>query len=135
METSNDNIGKVVQVMGPVVDAAFEPDKLPAIFSALKLSNTFIITVANQCHNFFNSPEVNITVLKGSTDILLLQIGHPHILENTKTGGLGWALSQICSHFPFNFSKHVFKLSHALLGDRSINTKPCTIQPSRHTRC
>jgi F-type H+-transporting ATPase subunit beta len=36
------NIGKVVQVMGPVVDVQFPPGNLPAIYNALKLSNAFI---------------------------------------------------------------------------------------------
>ena len=34
--------GKVVQVMGPVVDVQFPPGHLPAIFSALKVTNAFI---------------------------------------------------------------------------------------------
>ena len=36
------NIGKVVQVMGPVVDVAFPPGHLPNIYSALKATNSFI---------------------------------------------------------------------------------------------
>ncbi len=36
------NLGKVIQVMGPVVDIEFPPGHLPNILSALKLSNTFI---------------------------------------------------------------------------------------------
>ena len=36
------NFGKVVQVMGPVVDVQFPPGQLPNILSALKLSNRFI---------------------------------------------------------------------------------------------
>jgi len=36
------NTGKVVQVMGPVVDVEFSPGQLPNIYSALKLSNGFI---------------------------------------------------------------------------------------------
>ena len=36
------NFGKVVQVMGPVVDVQFPPGALPAIYSALKVSNSFI---------------------------------------------------------------------------------------------
>ena len=35
-------VGKIVQVMGPVVDVAFEGGKLPAIYHALKLSNPSI---------------------------------------------------------------------------------------------
>ena len=36
------SIGKVVQVMGPVVDVEFPPGNLPAIYNALTLSNAFI---------------------------------------------------------------------------------------------
>jgi len=36
------NAGKIVQVTGPVVDVEFPPGQLPAIYSALKLSNSFI---------------------------------------------------------------------------------------------
>ncbi|MFM2244685.1 MAG: hypothetical protein RL071_759, partial [Pseudomonadota bacterium] len=36
------NLGKVIQVMGPVVDVEFPPGHLPNIMSALKLSNPFI---------------------------------------------------------------------------------------------
>ena len=36
------NIGKVKQVMGPVVDVEFEGGELPAIYSSLKVSNKFI---------------------------------------------------------------------------------------------
>ena len=41
------NIGKVVQVMGPVVDVQFPPGNLPAIYNALKLSNSFISDAEN----------------------------------------------------------------------------------------
>ena len=34
--------GKVVQVIGPVVDVEFEPGKLPKILNALKLTNPSI---------------------------------------------------------------------------------------------
>ena len=34
--------GKIIQVMGPVVDIEFPPGQLPQILSALKVSNTFI---------------------------------------------------------------------------------------------
>ncbi|BCS98553.1 ATP synthase subunit beta [Desulfoluna limicola] len=37
-----DNIGKITQVMGPVVDVEFEPGKLPAILTALTLTNAAI---------------------------------------------------------------------------------------------
>ena len=33
------HMGKIVQVLGPVVDVAFEDGNLPAIYNALKLSN------------------------------------------------------------------------------------------------
>jgi F-type H+/Na+-transporting ATPase subunit beta len=36
--------GRVIQVMGPVVDVEFPPGQLPNIYSALKLSNPFIST-------------------------------------------------------------------------------------------
>ena len=34
------NIGKVVQVIGPVIDAEFEPEKLPDLLSALTVTET-----------------------------------------------------------------------------------------------
>ena len=37
-----ENIGKVIQVMGPVVDAEFEQGKLPTIYTALLISNPAI---------------------------------------------------------------------------------------------
>ena len=37
-----ENIGKIVQVMGPVVDVEFEPGKLPTIFTALLITNPVI---------------------------------------------------------------------------------------------
>ena len=37
-----ENIGKVIQVMGPVVDAEFEQGKLPIIYTALLISNPAI---------------------------------------------------------------------------------------------
>jgi F-type H+-transporting ATPase subunit beta len=40
------NLGKVIQVMGPVVDVEFPPGHLPNILSALKLTNPFIGDVA-----------------------------------------------------------------------------------------
>ncbi len=36
------NVGTVKQVMGPVVDVEFAPGKLPAIFTALSITNPFI---------------------------------------------------------------------------------------------
>jgi F-type H+-transporting ATPase subunit beta len=41
------NVGKVVQVIGPVVDVEFEPGKLPAIMSALMVSNPAINDVVD----------------------------------------------------------------------------------------
>ena len=37
-----ENIGKVVQVMGPVVDVEFPQGKLPTIYTALTISNPTI---------------------------------------------------------------------------------------------
>ena len=37
-----ENIGKIVQVMGPVVDVEFEQGKLPTIYKALAISNPAI---------------------------------------------------------------------------------------------
>ncbi|MCP4683686.1 MAG: F0F1 ATP synthase subunit beta [Desulfobacterales bacterium] len=37
-----ENIGKITQVMGPVVDVEFEPGNLPAILTALQISNPAI---------------------------------------------------------------------------------------------
>jgi F-type H+-transporting ATPase subunit beta len=37
-----ENIGKITQVMGPVVDVEFEPGKLPAILSVCLISNPAI---------------------------------------------------------------------------------------------
>jgi F-type H+-transporting ATPase subunit beta len=37
-----ENIGKVLQVLGPVVDVEFEQGKLPTIYSALTISNPAI---------------------------------------------------------------------------------------------
>ncbi len=37
MSVVEQNIGRVVQVIGPVVDVQFEPEKLPAIYNALKI--------------------------------------------------------------------------------------------------
>ena len=36
------NTGIIKQVMGPVIDVEFSPGQLPAIYSALKVSNPFI---------------------------------------------------------------------------------------------
>ena len=37
-----ENVGKIVQVMGPVVDVEFEPGKLPTIYTALLITNPAI---------------------------------------------------------------------------------------------
>lgn len=42
METTNNNIGKVIQVLGPVIDIEFKNAELPPIFTAVKLTNPFI---------------------------------------------------------------------------------------------
>ena len=43
METANGNkMGKVIQVMGPVVDVEFKEGGLPPIYTALKLTNPLI---------------------------------------------------------------------------------------------
>ena len=36
------NNGRIIQVMGPVVDVEFPPGQLPNIYSALKVTNSFI---------------------------------------------------------------------------------------------
>ena len=41
-EQTTQNIGKVLQVIGPVVDVAFPPGKLPAIYNALWMKNPSI---------------------------------------------------------------------------------------------
>ena len=41
-EQTTQNVGKVLQVIGPVVDVAFPPGKLPAIYNALKMNNPSI---------------------------------------------------------------------------------------------
>lgn len=42
METTDSKIGKVVQVMGPVVDIEFENGKLPPVLTAIKLTNPLL---------------------------------------------------------------------------------------------
>ncbi len=37
MATATKNIGKVVQVIGPVIDVEFQPEMLPEIYNALKI--------------------------------------------------------------------------------------------------
>ncbi|HET7790266.1 MAG TPA: hypothetical protein VFK78_05655, partial [Gemmatimonadales bacterium] len=36
------NTGKVVQVIGPVLDVEFEPEKLPELYNALRITNPAI---------------------------------------------------------------------------------------------
>ena len=42
MEASANNLGKIIQVMGPVVDVEFKDSGLPAIYAALKVTNKLI---------------------------------------------------------------------------------------------
>jgi F-type H+-transporting ATPase subunit beta len=42
METTDGRIGKVVQVMGPVVDVEFEDGELPPVLTAIRLTNPLI---------------------------------------------------------------------------------------------
>ncbi len=37
-----ENIGKILQVLGPVIDVEFEAGKLPTIYSALLITNPAI---------------------------------------------------------------------------------------------
>ena len=39
------NKGKIIQVMGPVVDVAFEDENLPAIRDALEVNNLSLIHI------------------------------------------------------------------------------------------
>ena len=40
MATATQQIGKVIQVIGPVLDVEFEPGHLPEIYNALLLENS-----------------------------------------------------------------------------------------------
>ncbi|GJM16984.1 MAG: ATP synthase subunit beta [Thermodesulfobacteriota bacterium] len=42
MDTNTNNMGKVVQIMGPVLDVEFKDSELPPIYTALKLTNHLI---------------------------------------------------------------------------------------------
>lgn len=42
MEQVGNNFGKVVQVMGPVVDIEFREGELPPIYTAIKLTNPLL---------------------------------------------------------------------------------------------
>src|SRR6201997_4230645 len=42
METTDNKTGKVVQIMGPVVDVEFKDGELPPIFTAIKLTNPLL---------------------------------------------------------------------------------------------
>jgi F-type H+-transporting ATPase subunit beta len=45
------NVGRVVQVIGPVLDVEFEPEKLPEIYNALRLDSGDIhVTAEVQQH-------------------------------------------------------------------------------------
>ena len=44
------NQGKIVQVIGPVVDVEFEPGKLPPIYSALEMGGDRKSTRLNSSH-------------------------------------------------------------------------------------
>jgi F-type H+-transporting ATPase subunit beta len=37
------NVGKVAQIIGPVVDVEFEPGKLPEIYNALKIKSSYLV--------------------------------------------------------------------------------------------
>ena len=39
---STPNIGRITQVIGPVLDIEFPPGKLPAIYNAVKVTNASI---------------------------------------------------------------------------------------------
>ena len=48
-------IGKVVQVIGPVVDIKFDEDSLPNIYNEIKIDkNGFIIVDGNKTKDFWN---------------------------------------------------------------------------------
>ncbi len=38
--TTSQNVGKIVQVIGPVIDVEFEPERLPEIYNALRLEDS-----------------------------------------------------------------------------------------------
>ena len=43
MDTNTtNNMGKVVQIMGPVIDVEFKDSELPPIYTALKLTNKLL---------------------------------------------------------------------------------------------
>ena len=44
--TSGERIGRVVQVIGPVVDVEFESEHLPAIYSALRIQGDVAAVLA-----------------------------------------------------------------------------------------
>ncbi len=44
---SEQNVGKIIKVIGPVVDVEFEPGKLPSIMNALFVSNPGITDMAD----------------------------------------------------------------------------------------
>jgi F-type H+-transporting ATPase subunit beta len=40
MATATKNVGKVIQVIGPVIDVEFEPGMLPEIYNAIKIEDS-----------------------------------------------------------------------------------------------
>ena len=67
------NIGKITQIIGPVVDIEFEPGKLPAIYNAIRITRDVrgeqeILITEVQAHQGNN---VVRTVAMGSTDGLV----------------------------------------------------------------
>ncbi|MCL7991591.1 MAG: F0F1 ATP synthase subunit beta, partial [marine benthic group bacterium] len=38
MAEQKSNVGKIVQVIGPVIDAEFDPESMPEIYNALELN-------------------------------------------------------------------------------------------------
>ena len=61
------NVGKVVQVIGPTVDVAFDPDQLPKIYNAV-----FIEDKARDIHL---TVEVALHVQRAPTRDALLEVG------------------------------------------------------------
>ncbi len=67
------NIGKITQIIGPVVDVEFEPGKLPAIYNAIRITRDVegeqeVLITEVQAHQGNN---VVRTVAMGSTDGLI----------------------------------------------------------------
>ena len=73
------NIGKVVQIIGPVLDVEFEPEHLPEIYNALTLHDTtgaipIHLTVEVQQHIGQNMVRA---VAMSSTDGVVRVVAHP----------------------------------------------------------